>query len=196
MHWLATNIVLCFLNSISEWQSKINDVGEKQTPLNEVTNMWRLTTGAFVWWKIQSKKIQFDILKCWFPWKECWLLEREGKNLSFIWLTLPASDGKNELSEGVKEGERERERERSFRQHNHLVQRSPSNHTLHLYRAETGLDSILRSIWFRREGTWLPISGPLVVNVYHLPATGTYARRGSVFSSLGVRHKQLMVGRW
>lgn len=99
---------------------------------------------------------------------------------------------KNEL----RERKGERERERSFMQHNHLVQQSPSNHTLHLYTAEMRLDSILRSIWFRREGTWLPINRPLVRNVYHLPATGTYGLCGSIISSLGVRHKQLMVGRW
>lgn len=107
--------------------------------------------------------------------------------LSFIWLTLPASDGKKWA---------ERECEHSFKQRNHLVKQSPSNRNLHLYFAEMRLDSILQSIWFRREGTWVPISRPLVGNVYHLPATGAYGPCGSIISRLGVRHKQLMVGRW
>lgn len=92
--------------------------------------------------------------------------------------------------------DREREREHPFKPDNSLVQRSPSNRTLHLFTAEMRLDSISWSIWFRREGASQPISRVLVGNVYHLLAVRTYALCGSVIHSQGEKHKQLMVGRW
>lgn len=91
---------------------------------------------------------------------------------------------------------REEEREDPFNPAYSSVRRSPSNRTLHLFIGEMRLDSISRSIWFRREGASQPISGVLVGNVYHLLAVRTYALCGSVIRSPGEKHKQLMVGRW
>lgn len=91
---------------------------------------------------------------------------------------------------------RERERIHPFSSDNSSVQRSPSNQALHLFSTEMRLDSISRSIWFRREGASWPISIVLVGNVYHLLAVRTYALCGSVIHSPGEKHKQLMVGRW
>lgn len=99
-------------------------------------------------------------------------------------------------NESGREKEREREREHPFSPDNSSAQRSPSNRTLHLFTAEMRLDSISRSIWFRREGASQPISRVLVGNVYHLLAVRTYALCGSVIRSPGEKHKQLMVGRW
>lgn len=72
------------------------------------------------------------------------------------------------ISEGRKE------REHPLKPDNSLVQRFPSNRTLYLFTAEMRLDSISRSIWFRREGASQPISRVLVGNVYHLLAVRTY----------------------
>lgn len=90
----------------------------------------------------------------------------------------------------------EREREHPFKPDNALVQRSPSNRTLHLFTAAMRLDSISQSIWLRRDGTSASIGRLLVGNVYHLLAVRTYALCGSVILSQGEKHKQLMVGRW
>lgn len=118
---------------------------------------------------------------------------REGdKNLSFIWLTLLAPREKKKKKKKL----REEEREDPFNPAYSSVRRSPSNRTLHLFIGEMRLDSISRSIWFRREGASQPISGVLVGNVYHLLAVRTYALCGSVIRSPGEKHKQLMVGRW
>lgn len=118
-----------------------------------------------------------------------------GKSVIHL-IDITGSSWKKWERETEKEKERASEREHPFSPDNSSVQRSPSNRTLHLFTAEMRLDSISRSIWFRREGASQPISKVLVGNVYHLLAVRTYALCGAVIRSPGEKHKQLIVGRW
>lgn len=154
IHKLTTKIVLCFLNAISIlWMAKtINDNGEIRL-LNDVIHT---VTHASLCLTKREAKIQCDILKFWFPWREQRKL-RGGKNLSLSWLTLLMKKMSKEKKRD--EDQTERERRHPFKPHYSLVsQRSPSNRTLRHSLLRWGW-TVSHSIWFWWEGASLPIIG-------------------------------------